>query len=448
MLWWEVKLNGFRTDTLNTKTYQEIKKSAQRDGSLKELTVERKGVSSTYNAIPFKTIIARVDGTDWQEPFKFDSKLWNEGYEITLTATDGYSATFLSSEVGEDALYFYDEKDGEIVTPGTIGLDVSTKYQVKDLESIELLVAQEGQFVEDVTLELVINNEKMSFSRDELTKTPYYIEGRGAFTTSAGTYTENHYGGIALADFINSFVEMDTDNSVTLKATDGFEMGYSFSEIASVDNGVWILAFKMDGSYMEENPGPFRGIRIAKSDKDPIPNIDGHSSPRMVKQIFVTQEVHKDFSLLVKGKMESLLDRASVQSGINCSAHKTTVQYYDKKEDSLTNYTGIPLYSVLAFGDDPLYAPHKQTDKNILAYDRQAALKGYKVEVVATDGYSIVLDSKELDGNDDVILAMYKEGKELDGDQWPLILVWDKDAKLVPQGIKAVKSVSAIKLNF
>jgi len=43
---------------------------------------------------------------------------------------------------------------------------------------------------------------------------------------------------------------------------------------------------------------------------------------------------------------------------------------------------------------------------------------------------------------------MYKDGSGLSPDEFPLILVWDKDAKLVPEGIKNVKKIKAINLVF
>ncbi|NCB03501.1 MAG: hypothetical protein EOM67_15310 [Spirochaetia bacterium] len=146
--------------------------------------------------------------------------------------------------------------------------------------------------------------------------------------------------------------------------------------------------------------------------------------------------------------MESNLDRSTIQSGINCSAHKTTVDYLNKKSGEIEHYTGIPLFALLAFGDDPHYAPHKQTDHNILAYDKDAAKAGYKVKIIAADGYSIILDSKELDGNEDIILAMYQDGEELKEADWPLKLVWDVNADVVPQSIKAVKNITSIELLF
>ena len=66
--------------------------------------------------------------------------------------------------------------------------------------------------------------------------------------------------------------------------------------------------------------------------------------------------------------------------------------------------------------------------------------------MVATDGFSVSLDSGQIDRNDEVILAALKDGEELPEREWPLILVWDKDAETVPAGIKGVRNVNEIQL--
>ena len=73
---------------------------------------------------------------------------------------------------------------------------------------------------------------------------------------------------------------------------------------------------------------------------------------------------------------------------------------------------------------------------------------GYDVTITAADGFSITLDAAELDMNQDVILAMYKEGEELPEREQPIIIVWDKEAKRVPEGIKPVRSIEEISLQF
>ena len=55
-----------------------------------------------------------------------------------------------------------------------------------------------------------------------------------------------------------------------------------------------------------------------------------------------------------------------------------------------------------------------------------------------------------MEGNDEVIVAMYtgEEDVLLSEKEWPLRLVWDKDAAVVPEGIKAVRNLVKINLIY
>lgn len=433
---WIIEVIGARTDTMNQADLEEAK---EHTSHYKEVTLEKKGEMRTYMAIPFHLVAAMSDGLDAEHPYVFDQSLWEEGYDITLTAADGYSATFNTAEVPADALYIADMENGEEIPPRVVG-EVSGKIQIQDLVTVELHL-KDGSEEKVFTLDININNNKASFTLEELEKSPYYIEGRGSFTTSAGTTHTHDYGGVQFADFISNYMQLSKDTTVTVVAMDGYEMTYSGEQLLDTTDGEWILAFNIDGEYMPFDPGYIRTIKVGPN----VPNIDGHLSAKMVKEIKASGEPFKSFTLNMTGKMDHEIDRQTMQSGISC--HKTTVTYHDRKAEEDIEYTGIPLYLLLAYSDDPDYAPHKQ-DSSIISYNKEAAEAGYEVTVVASDGFSITLDSRELHNNEDVIIAMYKNGEPLPEREWPLIIVWDKDAKVVPEGIKPVRSITEISLSF
>jgi len=59
--------------------------------------------------------VAMADGADHSHPYIFDRDLWTRGYDITLVAADGYSATFNTADIGPDALYIADNENGKPV---------------------------------------------------------------------------------------------------------------------------------------------------------------------------------------------------------------------------------------------------------------------------------------------------------------------------------------------
>jgi len=434
---WTIELKGMREDTVSAEGFEEAKVHGSH---YQKVAFERKGEMIEYRAMPFWYMAAMVDGKDTEHPWLFDAEAWEEGYDVTLTAADGYAVTFSTADIPAGAMYVADEKSGEFTLPRIVG-DIPGNLQIKDLVSIELSLSAEDA-EEEVSLELDVNGEMTSFSREELEATPYYIEEIGSYTTSAGTTHTHRYGGIRFADFLRGYVDLQPDTTVKVVAMDGYSMSYSGGDLMDESKGTWILAFKSDGEYLPLDPGYIRSVKVGPSK----PNIDGHSSARMISRVEVSGEVYREYDLLITGRMDNRLDRQTIQSGVSC--HTRTVEYFNRKSGETETYTGIPLWLLLAYGDDPQHAPHRQTDKSILSYKEETALQGYRVEVVASDGFSINLDSKQLNRNDDVIIATRKNGETLPDREWPLVIVWDQNAEVVPEGIKAVRGITEIRLLF
>ncbi len=390
--------------------------------------------------MPLRLIVALADCNDSTHPYSFDTVIWEKGYDITLTGNDGYSATFSTLDIGPDDLMVADTENGAAISPSVVG-DVSGKLWVKDLASIDLALQPSTAEEESFNLIVDINDTVQSFSLKELEESPYYIEEKGSFTTSAGTTSTFLYGGVKFADFLKQFMVLENDDTITMVAMDGYEMTYSGEQILDDSDGVWILAFKSDGEYMPKDPGYIRTVKVGPN----VPNIDGHLSVRMLEKIVASGESYEAFTLAVRGMMDRDIDRQTMQSCTSC--HTTDITYKDRKSGNEYPYTGVPLWMLCAYADDTEYAPHGQ-DKSIMSYNEKLALEGYQVKVTASDGFSITLDSKEVNKNQDVIIAMYKNGEVLPEDEWPLIIVWDKDAEVVPAGIKNVRNVEEIELLF
>ncbi|HWR12145.1 MAG TPA: molybdopterin-dependent oxidoreductase [Rectinemataceae bacterium] len=435
---WSIELAGARKDSLSQSYYKKIKAAGV---DYIQKTVDKKGVATIYSGIPLRLAIAMIDGSDSAHPYAFDAELWAKGYEVTLTAADGYSATFSTKDLAQDALIIADTEAGKPLDRPMIVGDSAKGLWVKQIASIGTSLAPSKAVSEAASfaLELDINGAKASYTLADLEKDPAFMENKGSFTTSAGTKYSNVYGGVGLRAILGRFMSLSADDSITFAATDGYEMTYSGKQLLDEADGTWILAFRMDGDWLPKDPGYIRTVKIGPND----PNIDGHTSVKMIKRIVVKQKDFKDFTISYSGKMSGTMDRATVQSCVSC--HKKEVNF--ERKGISGKYTGFPLQLLLGYADDPKYQPHKQ-DTSILAYDAAAAKAGYKVEVVAADGYKITLDSRDLDANNEVIIAMYKEGAGLDPSEFPLVLVWDKNTARLPEGIKNVKQIASINLVF
>ena len=413
---WMVELTGVRNDEL-----WESDLEAWLGESYVELSLEKKGETHLYGGILFSEVVAMVDDPDGSMPYSFQADLWKEGYDITLTAADGYSATFFTADVNPETMMLAVSMDGQPI-PLQVAGDFSSKLWIQDLVSVELSLAPVALEENSFTLELAVNGVERSYTLKEMEQMDIYVEDKGTYINSYGNSFTNIWGGVKLVPLLEQFMVLEPDTSLKIMAMDGYEMTFGGEMLLDQADGDWILAFKENGTYMPEDPGYIRLVKVGPKN----PEISGHSSARMVKRIVTEGVPFKDFSLTLTQKdLTEVFDRQTMQSGV--TTHKTRVAYYDRKSDSDIPYMGMPLWRVI---------------------ERPT---GYKaVELIAGDGFTVTLDNAEVEGNDDVIVAMFtgEDDQLLPDGEWPLRLVWDKDAALVPAGIKSVKNLVEIRLIY
>lgn len=415
---WKVTLKGVREDEIWQNQFDSWDES---NGMYKEMELERKGETRLYGGILLKEVIAMVDDPSGGCPYEFQENLWKKGYDVTLTSADGYSATFSTSGVSPEDILFVYKIDGKPVSPRVAG-NITSKAWVKDLAEIELSLAPVALDNNSFEFILDINGKSTSYTIKELEAMPIYVEDKGSFTNSYGKTTSGIYGGVRLIPLLSKFMKITPETSIKIIAMDGYEMDYSGDMLLDQSDGDWILAFKENGEYMPEDPGYIRLLKVGPKN----PNIEGHVSARMIKKIITEGVAFKDFVLtIVEQNKTEIFDRQSLQSGV--MANKNRVAYHDRKKNVDIPYMGISVWRLLE------------------------RLSGYSaVTIEALDGFSVTLDNRHLEGNDDVIIAMYTGNDDhlLDDGEWPLRLVWDKETEVVPEGIKAVRNVTRIILVY
>jgi hypothetical protein len=411
---WMISLRGVREDEL---WQSDFLRWIADSGAYVEVELEKRGEVNIYGGIPLSHIVAMVDDPSGAMPYEFRAELWSQGYDITLTASDGYSSTFSTLDVNPEEIFLVNEVDGEAVAPQIAG-NVSTGAWVRDLVEIELSLAPVDLAANDFELTLEISGMVSSYTIAELEAMPLYTEGPGQYTNSYGNTFGAVYGGVKLVPLLNQYMEISPETSLTIVAMDGYEMTFGGEMLLDQEDGDWILAFKEDGEYMPEDPGYIRLVKVGPQN----PNIDGHASARMIARIVTEDEAFSNFELEIVGPAETeTFDRQTMQSGVTTNRNRVT--YYDRRSETATAYLGISLWRLLE------------------------RLDGYgAVTIEAEDGFSITLDNSQLERNDDVILAMYRgENDELlSAEEGPLRLVWDQDAAIVPEGIKSVRNVIRI----
>jgi hypothetical protein len=416
---WMIKLTGVRNDELWQSDMEIWKKENPRFFASMEL--ERKGEVNLYSGILLKDVIALIDDPSGGMPAVFRDALWREGYEITFTAADGYSATINTSQTSFEEILLADTINGEPVSPRIAG-KLSSKAWVSDLKEIELSLAPVDPAGNNFDFLLEINGKTMSYSISDLEKMEIYTEDKGSFTNSYGNRTDSLYGGVKLIPLLSEFMTVTAETAVKIIAMDGYEMIYGGDMLLDQNEGDWILAFKENGEYMPEDPGYIRLVKVGPEN----PNISGHVSARMIKKIATEGQPFRNFEItIVQKDLTEVFDRQTMQSGV--ITNKNRVSFYDRKKDETIEYMGISLWRLL---------------------ERPTGYRAVTLE--AEDGFSITLSNDQVEGNDGVILAMYRgeDDELLDPQDWPLKIVWDKDAEIVPEGIKSVRNIVKIILVY
>ena len=135
---------------------------------------------------------------------------------------------------------------------------------------------------------------------------------------------------------------------------------------------------------------------------------DGHWSVKWVNKLEVKPLV-ADWTLALNGGIQATIDRATFESCVGC--HKATWT-----DDKAQVWTGIPLWLLMGYADDEV--KHQGP-----AFNEELAKAGYKVEVVAKDGYKASFDSAPLARQNDVLVASLVNDNPLPEQYFPLRLV-------------------------
>ena len=305
---WSIELCGAGETTLDAEEFAAMKQDTQ---LYRAIEVEEKGETVEYRGMPLWYVIAMVDDGIEAPPYQLNEEAWQKGYEVTMSAADGYSATFNTADYEKGALYLADSRAGTAISPRIVG-EVSTRLQMKNLTQIEVFspaakaaeeqvqqeatqqaqraqLAQQTQQAQqettqqapDYSLDLTVGGQTRSFSIAELEQMPFYIEGPGGYITSAGSTYTHVYGGVELADLLGQYVKLQPEMEVTFVAMDGYRKSYTGKKILETGEGSWILAFKRDGEYLPQDPGYIRTVKVGPD----TPTVEGSSSVKMVEEI-------------------------------------------------------------------------------------------------------------------------------------------------------------------
>jgi DMSO/TMAO reductase YedYZ molybdopterin-dependent catalytic subunit len=251
------------------------------------------------------------------------------------------------------------------------------------------------------------------------------VEGQAGFKSSTGAITiPALYKGVLLTDLLKQVGGDDPSLAVEVEAEDGYSMTFTYDQIA---NGAFImydpatgeettkagpvqviLAYESDGKPLnQETDGHMRLMVISKEANQVV---DGHWTTKFVKKLTV-KPIIEEWVLEMQGAIQYTVDRGSFESCSTTKCHQASWQDTDAQI-----YVGVPLYMLVGEVDD-----ENKHDKG--GYNAALAQAGYTIDLIAKDGYTVTFDSKEIDGNQNIIVAYTVNDNPLSDKDFPLKLV-------------------------
>ncbi len=283
-------------------------------------------------------------------------------------------------------------------------------------------IAPTASPVAQPVLEIVGPSGSKSLTLEDLKKLDV-IEGEAGFKSSTGKITPPlPHRGVSLKTLAELLGPLDPGMGVNAVAKDGYGITFSYDqltkgsftaydpatgeELKSPGNLTAMLAFERDGKPLPEDSDGALRVVIISPKRDQV--TDGHWSVKWVNKLEVKPLV-ADWTLALNGGIQATIDRATFESCVGC--HKATWT-----DDKGQVWTGVPLWLLMGYADDEI--KHQGP-----AFNDALAEAGYKVEVVAKDGYKAPFDSAPLARQNDVLVASLVNDNPLPEQYFPLRLV-------------------------
>lgn len=274
-------------------------------------------------------------------------------------------------------------------------------------------------------LEIVTEDgSSKSFTLDEIKNMPS-MTGQAGIKSSTGAITPPaEFTGVALKDLAATIGNFDETMGINVVAEDGYGITFSYDQVMngnfiSYDPSTGeelksplpltaILAYEMNGELLD--PKQDGTLRVVIISDEPKQVTDGHWAVKWVNKLEI-KSMGKEWSLHLEGARNELMDRATFESGASPNCHGVT--WTDEKAQ---DWVGIPLWLLVGRVDDEI--AHEGP-----AFNDELAKKGYTVDVVAVDGYTVSFNAARINRNDNIIVANTVNGNPLPDKYFPLRLV-------------------------
>jgi PKD repeat protein len=487
---WQLKLNGKISDVIPQAEFG--------DWASHHSATYTDANSNTYTGVPLWRLMGWVDDRIPHGSSGFDDAAAIAGYKVIVKAGDGYAKEFTSQQIGKsDAFIIANTMNGvPLPTDGTkppyplrlVGSGATGGSSVGNVVEIQLTDFQTP--VEAPKLHIikygtdgvtVINETYVDYTYMETNlevigdgTTAYKFEGLTLNASNLWDPEETYPGGFKISNVVkgtrvHDLAElvggMGSGTTITFIASDGFETTLPYSSVytnpaVQARQGDAIIAWWGDGQYVPKYADGMRLFFMPGGDHvyghwdmhETLPSqywrynfqdgVQYPSSAGLSAKYIVTVKVYSspesDWTLELDGRdiggLNYTVSKPFLEEALACqfgSEHKAT--YTDSKSRT---WEGMPLWFFAGFVDDA-----DQHSAN--AFNGTLAQNGYNIIVTGSDGYSTIIDSREIIRNANFIVANSLNGTHINESEenWPLRLTG-----VNVSGSETIKGVKSIRL--
>ncbi|WAI00349.1 hypothetical protein [Methanogenium organophilum] len=384
----------------------------------------------TWAGMPLYFLVGLVDDDVEHGPGAFNRELAAAGYSVEVTASDGYSINFESTDIADNDNIFAANTLNGAELPATIG-DNKTCWPLR-MSGSEVVA---GKLVGGIaTIELIGVPEPSAgwelgvngIISDKVTEAEF-----NDFCMHAVTWTDGNgdvWEGVplwviaAVSDNYESTTHWTFDDAaaaegytVRITAGDGFNKTFASADMARSDDYILASVCNDEPLSREGNPSPYPlrlvGPAVWNNDSGSFTGsaISNITTIDLV-ELIPPEPAEGSWNLLTKGIITSVITEEFFEQALVCHHTQTWMN-----EETGELWSGIPLWILAGWVDDR--TPHGSD-----GFNDAVALAGYTVIVTAEDGYSKSLPSSLIARNNNLIVANTLNGSPLE-DSFPLRLV-------------------------
>ena len=397
-----------------------------------------------YTGVPLWRLIARIDDA---MPGSFNDTLAAKDYAVQVIGLDGFTVTFTSSQLArKDDIIVADLANGLPLQMGSVkagdppswkpawpiklvsstlagnqkpaGIARIVVYKVGVTPPVIPSTAPYGWIVQ---LRGTARDEDMTYKQARSLATLHPVSWTDDNKTPDDPSDDHVYTGVALwrviariddatpATFNDNLAGMDYGLSVI--GADGFTATFTSSQIAHKSNIVF--ADRLDGAQLPTVPAITDNGDGTYSWKPSWPAklvssvLTGKQKPGGVLRVVLDKPVYPAYktSLTLRGKLIRTIPYAKFPNGVRWDGTKAG----DINPTLKAVYRGQSLYKLVGLVDD----------RYPKTFNKARALKGYKIQFIARDGYKVTISSKTIVGKSGWIVACLKDGMMLSTDEGP-----------------------------